>query len=100
MRFAFRIFGTGSRDVVRECLDFFNFRLSSALIPERTIVGVWRSLQDLRICFVLLCHYCEKLSLPIIMVIKDVYKVGRAVVTMANWQYNFQNNSASNVLSA
>ena len=36
MRFGFRIFRTGSRDVVHECFDYFGFRLPSALIAERS----------------------------------------------------------------
>jgi hypothetical protein len=36
MRFGFRIFRTGNRDVVRECFDFFGFRLPSVLIAARS----------------------------------------------------------------
>ena len=35
MRFGFRIFRTGNRDVVRECFDYFNFSLPSVLIASR-----------------------------------------------------------------
>lgn len=35
MRFGFRIFRTGSRDLVHDCFDFFNFGLPSVLIAAR-----------------------------------------------------------------
>lgn len=35
MRFGFRIFKTGSRDLVHDCFEFFNFRLPSELIALR-----------------------------------------------------------------
>lgn len=36
MRFGFRIFKTGNRDVVRECFDYFGFSLPSVLIASRS----------------------------------------------------------------
>jgi hypothetical protein len=36
MRFGFRVFKTGSRDVVKDCFNFFGFRLPSELIAARS----------------------------------------------------------------
>jgi hypothetical protein len=57
-----------------ESVDFFDFRLLSALIPERTsrFLAKFTKSQNM---FCASLHYCEKFSLPNIVGNKDVYIV-------------------------